>query len=257
MSKIFITGSSEGLGQMAAILLIDQGHEVVLHARNAERGAAAIQAVPGAKKVLIGDLANIEETKKLAAQANEMGHFDAIIHNAAVYKGADMVKSADGLPLLFAINTLATYLLTCLIQKPTRLIYMSSDMHMGGDPSLADLKGGAFNSTYSDTKLHDLMLALAIARKWPDIYSNAVHPGWVPTKMGGTNAPDNLRKGFETQAWLAVSNDANAKISGRYFYHQKETRFLPAAADINLQEQVLAVCEEVSGVPFVNPGDAW
>jgi NAD(P)-dependent dehydrogenase (short-subunit alcohol dehydrogenase family) len=255
MAKIFITGSADGLGQMTAKQLVNQGHHVILHARNAARGEEAMQAVPGADRVLIADLSSIGETKNLAAEVNELGKLDAIIHNAGVYKGVEGKISKDGLPLLFAINTLAPYLLTCLIQMPSRLIYMSSDMHAGGDPKLRDLTGGKFGSTYSDTKLHDLMLALAVARTWPDIMSNAVHPGWVPTKMGGSGAPDDLGKGFQTQTWLAVSDDDAAKVSGRYFHHQKEIHFLPEAADIDLQEQLLKICESVSGVPFVISND--
>jgi len=253
MAKIFITGSSDGLGQLAAKQLTIEGHEVFLHARNATRAKDALTAVPKGSKVFIADLANIAEIKRLAAEVNELGRLDAIIHNAAVYKSAENEHTGDGLPLTFAINTLAPYILTCLIQMPQRLVYMSSDMHMGGDATMRDLVNGKFNSTYSDTKLHDLMLAKAVARKWPDVYSNAVHPGWVPTKMGGAAAPDDLTKGFETQTWLAVSEDRDAKVTGHYFHHKKTTHFLSAAADVKLQEQLLEVCEKLSGVPFPTP----
>src|SRR5436309_3358955 len=112
MARIFITGSADGLGQMAAKLLINQGHQVVLHARNAERGRQALTKVPGAEKVLTADLSSIEETKNLALEVNAMGRFDAIIHNAGVYQ----VSSK----LIFAVNSLAPYILTSLIQKPKR-----------------------------------------------------------------------------------------------------------------------------------------
>ena len=95
---------------------------------------------------------------------------------------------------------------------------------------------------------------MAIARKWPEVYANAVDPGWVPTKMGGPGAPDDLTKGFETQAWLAVSNDKRAKVSGRYFHHQKEARYNPEADDVQLQERFLSLCEQITGVPFPNWG---
>jgi NAD(P)-dependent dehydrogenase (short-subunit alcohol dehydrogenase family) len=240
MARIFITGSSDGLGSMAAKLLISQGHNVVLHARNADRGRQAMAKVPGAEMVLIGDLSDIEETKKLAGEVNALGHFDSIIHNAGVYQVPN--------ELIFAVNTLAPYILTSLIHRPQRLIYLSSGMHLQGDPELIDLSQDTGRYTYSDSKLHDVILSMAVARKWPDVYSNSVNPGWVPTKMGGRSAPDNLEKGAETQAWLAVSNDTEAKVSGRYFYHKREKSFLPAAGDPVVQDKLLALCEEISGV---------
>jgi NAD(P)-dependent dehydrogenase (short-subunit alcohol dehydrogenase family) len=242
MARIFITGSSDGLGSMAAKILVDQGHRVVLHARNADRGKHALEKVPGAEKVLIGDLASIEETKFLASEVNKLGHFEAIIHNAGVYQAPNN--------LIFAVNTLAPYILTCLIKRPERLIYLSSGMHLQGDPGSNDFSNDTVRSGYSDSKLHAVILSMAVSRKWPMVYSNAVNPGWVPTKMGGRNAPDHLEKGAETQAWLAVSNDKEAKVSGRYFYHKREHHFLPVASDPLVQEKFLTLCEEISGVGF-------
>ena len=242
MARIFITGSSDGLGSMTAKLLINQGHEVVLHARNAERGRQALVKVPGARKVMIADLSSIEETKQLAAEVNTSGHFDAIIHNAGVYQVPNK--------LIFAVNSLAPYILTCLIQRPGRLIYLSSGMHLQGDPGLRDFSQDTGRYSYSDSKLHDVILSMAVARKWPEVYSNAVNPGWVPTKMGGRSAPDYLDKGAETQSWLAVSNDQEAKVSGRYFYHMREKHFLPEGGDPEVQEKFLDLCEQISGVSF-------
>ena len=242
MARIFITGSSDGLGSMAAKLLINQGHEVVLHARNAERGRQALEKVPGAKKVLLADLSSIEETKQLAAEVNATGHFDAIIHNAGVYQVPNK--------LIFAVNTLAPYILTCLIQRPERLIYLSSGLHLQGDPGLRDFSLNTGRYGYSDSKLHIVILSMAVTRKWTGVYSNAVNPGWVPTKMGGRGAPDNLEKGAETQAWLAVSNDKEANVSGRYFHHRRETHYMPEADNVILQEKFLDLCEQISGVRF-------
>lgn len=242
MSRIFITGSADGLGQLAAEALIAQGHKVVLHARNAERGRDAIKKNPGAESVLTGDLSDIQETKNLAHEVNKSGAFDAVIHNAGVYYAAGRE--------LFAVNTIAPYILTCLIQKPKRLIYLSSGIHEGGRSKLDSFKTNINRITYSDTKLHTLMLCMAAARQWTDVYANAVNPGWVPTKMGGRGAPDNLQKGYETQVWLAVSNDEKAKVSGHYFFHQKQKHHNAEADDIRLQEQFLNLCEEITGVSF-------
>lgn len=254
MARIFITGSADGLGQFAAKALIKLGHQVVLHARNAERGKQALEEVPGAEEVLIADLSSIGETKALASKANASGTFDGVIHNAGVYQLAKNSVGADGLPVVFAVNSLAPYILTCLMHKPKRLIYLSSDMHHQGNPNLDNLPivlhGGNSHVTYSDTKLHDVVLSMAVARKWADVYANAVDPGWVPTKMGGAGAPDNLQKGFQTQVWLAVSNDPEARVSGHYFHHKRQAHYLPAAGDIAVQERFLALCEQITGVRF-------
>jgi NAD(P)-dependent dehydrogenase (short-subunit alcohol dehydrogenase family) len=240
MARIFITGSADGLGQLAANALIAQGHQVVLHARNEKRGQDALDQAEGAEGVITGDLGNIEETKQLASKVNERGKFDAVIHNAGVYEAS----AKD----IVTVNVLAPYILTCLIQRPERLIYLSSGMHMQGEPKLDSFKNDFKGITYSDSKLHVLMLCKAIARRWPMVYANAVDPGWVPTKMGGPGATGDLQKGYETQVWLAVSDDAKARVSGRYFYHKEENHSHAAADDVALQDQLLELCEEISGV---------
>ena len=175
---------------MAAELLVEQGHQVVLHARNEARGGQAMAGVPGAEGIVIGDLSSIEQTRAVAAQVNARGPFDAVIHNAAVgYRESRRIETEDGLPDVFAVNTLAPYILTALVQKPKRLIYLSSGLHYEGDVSIKDLtwqqRSWVGRQAYSDSKLHDTLLAFAIARLWPGIVSNAVDPAWVATKMGG------------------------------------------------------------------------
>jgi NAD(P)-dependent dehydrogenase (short-subunit alcohol dehydrogenase family) len=234
MAKIFITGSADGLGQLAAKQLVKDGHEVVLHARNAVRGEQALKSVPGVVDVLIGDLADMEATKVLAEKANALAGFDAVIHNAGVYQ--------TGVQQLLYVNTLAPYILTALMHRPRRLIYLSSGMHLSGKPEWTE------RPSYSDTKLHILMLAKALARKWPEVYANAVDPGWVPTKMGGAGAPDDLEKGYQTQVWLAVSNDMGAMVSGQYFHHQKPARYNHSADDMAMQDRLLEKCARLTGV---------
>jgi len=225
MSRVLVTGSSDGLGLMAAKRLMASGHEVVLHARNQGRAGDAQTAAPKAYGVVVGDLASIVETRGLADQANRLGPFDSVIHNAGVGYRERRIETVDGLEHIFAINVLAPYLLTALIERPKRLIYLSSGMHRAGDPDMTDLlwKRRRWNGSqaYSDSKLFDAVFALAFARRWPAVRSNAVDPGWVATKMGGRGAPDDLELGSETQVWLAVSQDSAAMASGAYFYHKK------------------------------------
>ena len=252
MARVFITGSADGLGLMVGQLLSDQGHRVVLHARNDARAADAKKTLPKAEAVVVGDLASIAATKDLATQVNVLGSFDAIIHNVAVgYREAHRTTS-DGLPHVFAINTLAPYVLTALIGRPKRLVYLSSGMHERADANLDDIlwlkRRWDGSSAYAESKLHDVMLVFAIARLWPEVLSNALTPGWVPTKMGGAGAPDDIAQAHLTQAWLATSDDPAARTTGGYFYHLKRRDPNSEALDTALQDRLIDICQDISGV---------
>jgi NAD(P)-dependent dehydrogenase (short-subunit alcohol dehydrogenase family) len=252
MARIFISGSSTGLGLMAGELLVAQGHQVVLHARDTARAEDTRRALPQAETVVAGNIETIAGAKAVAARVNELGHFDAVIHNAAVGYREGHRLTADGLPHVFAINTLSAYILTALIEKPARLVYLSSGMHRQADANLDDLlwhrRGWNGATAYAESKLHDAMLAFAIARRWPDVLSNSLEPGWVPTRMGGPGAPDDMDQAHRTQAWLAAADDPEARVTGRYFYHLRPLAPNPQAQDANLQDRLIALCEEISGV---------
>jgi NAD(P)-dependent dehydrogenase (short-subunit alcohol dehydrogenase family) len=227
---------------------------VVLHARNAQRAADLGPLTARAAGVIIGDLANQHETRRLAEEVNALGDLDAVIHNAGVYAAPERGSTAEGHAQVLAVNVLAPYLLTALIRRPARSIYLSSDMHAAGRATLDDIDWTRrpWNGVqaYSDSKLFVTVLSAAVARRWPDLCSNAVDPGWVPTRMGGRSAPDDLALGHRTQVWLATSNDRDANVSGKYWYHQRQRDPAPAVRDLAFQAALLDELARITGQPL-------
>jgi NAD(P)-dependent dehydrogenase (short-subunit alcohol dehydrogenase family) len=259
MARVLITGSADGLGLMAGTILAREGHAVTLHARNDQRAADARRELPAAEAVVTGDVATIAGMRQVADAANATGRYNAVIHNVGIgYREPRRVETEDGLEHVFAVNVLAPYLLTALIEPPARLVYLSSGMHRGGDPGLSDPQWASRRwdgaQAYSDSKLLDIALAFAVARRWPATLSNALEPGWVPTRMGGAGAPDDIALAPVTQAWLAVSDDPAATGTAGYFYHQRPRPVHPAARDAAVQDRLLDYCAELTGTPL--PGTA-
>ncbi|QOZ72010.1 SDR family NAD(P)-dependent oxidoreductase [Bradyrhizobium arachidis] len=252
MATIFITGSTDGLGRAAAQSLADQGHRVLLHARSAGRTGAIGELASRSAGIVVGDLARAADVRSIADQVNAIGRMDAIIHNAGVYTRPGRGATPGGHAETLAINTLAPYMLTALIERPGRLVYLSSGLHRGGEGSLDDLdwKKRAWDSAkaYAESKLHVVALAFTLARRWPKVLSNAVDPGWVRTKMGGAAAPVDLDTGQRTQAWLAVSEDPAALVSGRYWHHLAQQQPASEAADPEFQDELIEKLGRLTGV---------
>ena len=252
MARIFITGSTDGLGRAAAHTLLDAGHEVVLHARSAQRAKAISDLASRAAGVAIGDLASTADTRSIAEQVNAIGRMDAVIHNAGIYTSPTRGVTPEGHPMILAVNTLAPFILTALMEQPHRLIYLSSGLHRGGTGSLRDIAwteppwdGGR---AYAESKLHVVALASCLARRWPEVLSYAVDPGWVRTRMGGASAPVDIDTGQRTQSWLAVSTEPAAIVSGGYWHNMRQETPAAEALDAASQDQLVARLQELTGV---------
>jgi NAD(P)-dependent dehydrogenase (short-subunit alcohol dehydrogenase family) len=259
MSRILVTGSTDGIGRRTAADLIAAGHEVVLHGRTSARADAALTDLPGAAGAVVGDLTSLADTRDLAAAATEAGPFDVVIHNAGIGGGVpERTLTEDGLELILQVNALAPYLLTALMPRPDRLVYLSSGLEANGVVDLDDLQYARRPwdgmQAYSDSKLYDVVLAFAVARYWDDVLSNAVDPGWIRTKLGGPDATDDLPEGAETQVWLAVSDEPEARVTGRYLKRRQDLRANPAAYDLQVQDRFLAACTDLCGVALPGVG---
>lgn len=238
-ASVFLTGSADGLGKLAAATLLREGHRVVVHVRAEHRLPAVKELTARGAAVVVGDLADLGQTRDLARQVDALGKMDVVIHNAGVYTG----------PALLPVNVVAPYVLTALLPRPKRLVYLSSGMHRGGRTELdgLDWSGRAVTASYSDTKLFVTALAAAVARLWPDVLSHAVDPGWVPTRMGGPNAPGDLRLGHLTQEWLATSDAPEALTTGGYWHHQRRIAPHRAVHDERFQDRLLDELARATG----------
>ncbi|MFZ0531473.1 MAG: SDR family NAD(P)-dependent oxidoreductase [Propionicimonas sp.] len=243
--RILVTGSADGLGRLTAAALLAAGHEVVVHVRARARLNAVAALLDQGADAVVGDLSDLAQTREVARQANDLGRMDAVIHNAGVYSG----------PQVMPVNVVAPYLLTASLHRPSRLISLSSGLHRSGHPVVDRLfgAGGRASGSYSDSKLFVTTLAAAVARLWPDVLSNAVDPGWVPTRMGGPDAPDDLELGHLTQEWLATSDDPRALTSGGYWHHQRRLDPHPSVHDQRFQDELLAALAAHTGVELPSP----
>jgi NAD(P)-dependent dehydrogenase (short-subunit alcohol dehydrogenase family) len=253
MAFVFITGSTDGLGLAAARSLLAGGHKVVLHARSTERASSLAELkADHALRVVIGDLSSAAETRRVAEQINGIGRMDAVIHSAGIFKQPTRGSTPEGHAVTLAVNTLAPYILTALMEQPARLIFVSSSLHYEGAGSLTDLdwteRPWDQSRAYAESKLHVVALAFFLARRWPVVLSNAVDPGWVRTRMGGANAPVDIETGQRTQSWLAVSTEPSAMVSGRYWHNLRLEQPAAEAKDTVFQDKLVAGFQELTGV---------
>jgi len=241
MSRILVTGSSDGIGAKIAEILDAQGHEVVRHARDPAKAAR----LPG--EVAVGDLASLASTRAMAARLETP--FDVVVHNAGwLPPEGPRPLTEDGLERTFQVNALSAYLLTALLPLPSRLVYVSSDSITRGRIDVDDLQHEAAwtaDSAYADSKLAMTAIAFAVARRYPAARVNAVHPGWVRTKMSGDIAPLDVAEGADTPVWLSTSD---TPATGQFYHSREVVRLNEQAYDPEVQDALVERCAALTGV---------
>ncbi|MCY1143650.1 SDR family NAD(P)-dependent oxidoreductase [Actinoplanes sp. Pm04-4] len=252
MSRILITGSSTGIGQAAAVALVEQEHEVVLHARNERRAEQALAAVPGAAGAVVADLASFQQTRAMVAEAQKFGRYDTVVLNAGLglKHATERELTVDGNELMFQVNTLSAYLVAALLPRPRRLIFTSSALASNGtldldDPNCAHRPFDGWQ-VYQDTKFHLILLALGIGRRWSGVESLAFDPGWVSTQMtlrNGDTAPLTPQHAGERLARLATADEVPPDS------YDTERAWRPGRNenDPGKQDGLLALCARLTG----------
>jgi len=255
--RALVTGSSDGIGAAIADELTRRGMQVVRHARNERRAAQCREHAGANVPVVVGDLASLASTRALAAQISDLGRLDVIVHNAG-WLSPDQARSVteDGMERTFQINAVGPYLLTAAVPLPRRLVYVSSDSIRSAHLDLSDLQHESSwepMQAYADSKLALTALALYVARRYPDVPCNAVHPGWVRSKMSGDVAPLSLEQGADTPVWLACADDPGARVTGQLFHDRRPVIYNDEAHDPAIQVALVAALEELTGARLPEP----
>ena len=233
---VLVTGSTDGIGKQTALELARRGFRVLLHGRSPERGSAVLKElraeVPGAElDYLNADLSSLAEVRSLAEQVRSCTpRLDVLINNAGVAM-KERLLTADELETTFAVNHLAPFLLTHLLEDRLRasgagrVITVSSSAHTGGKIEFDNLQcERSFDGwqAYCDSKLMNVLFTVELAARLAGsgVTANSLHPGVIATKMLRASFPDvtgaGPDEGAKTSVFLADSTDA-AGVSGKYF----------------------------------------
>jgi NAD(P)-dependent dehydrogenase (short-subunit alcohol dehydrogenase family) len=274
-----VTGGTNGIGKATAQALVQMGATVVIVGRNAPKTAQLVEeirAASGNKNVdsLLADLSSQKEVRRLASEfKSKYSHLHVLLNNAgAVFMQRQL--SVDGIEMTFALNHLASFLLTNLLldtlkaSAPARIINVSSGAHTSGKIEFDNLQGERDYSprVYENSKLANILFTMELARRLEGtgVTVNALHPGFVATGFGKNNgklmdalvslvAPLVARspaKGAETSIYLA-SSPSVAGMTGKYFYNSHVIPAAPRATDMTVARKLW---DESAGVVHLPNG---
>jgi NAD(P)-dependent dehydrogenase (short-subunit alcohol dehydrogenase family) len=242
VSRILLTGATDGLGHALARELVARGHEVVVHGRSRERAEAVAGEIGGAE-VVVADFARLDDVRGLRVQG-----IDVLVNNAGII-AAERRLSEDGIELTFQVNHLAGFLLT-LQMLPPRTVNVASVGQLA--PDFDDLmleRGYDGLRAYRQSKLCQIMFTFELAARRPDLVVNALHPGsLMDTKMARDTFGRTLStvaEGVEATAALVERDD----VTGRYFDGLRESRADAVAYDEAARRRLWDVSAELTSAP--------
>src|SRR4051794_11735135 len=241
MSRILVTGATDGLGLALSRELVRAGHEVVLHGRNAERAKAALRQT-GAREWVFADFASLDSVRALAAGLDPV---DVLVNNAGIGTnlpgGEARLESKDGYELRFQVNYLAGYLLTKLVAPPHVVNVASGGQAPIDFDDVMLERGYSGMRAYAQSKLAQIMHAFDLAES--GVIANALHPAtYMPTKMviaARGSAVSTLEQGVRATLNLVRRTD----VSGRYFRGEAEDRADEQAYDLEARRRLRELSE--------------
>lgn len=244
---ILITGGNDGIGRATAQVLLERGHRVVIAGRSPvklESAVATLKHRTGSEEAswLHCDLASLEAVRTAArAYTEKYGELDILINNAGIFTN-QLQYSADGIELQFAVNHLGHFLLTQLlipllqVSPSGRIVNLASVAHFHGkidfEQLLSDEEPDSYSGleAYARSKLANVLFTRELARRYPQIESNCVHPGVIRTRIANKGTKwfvstlwslykpfmRPTRCGARTPLYLALSPEVRG-VTGRYF----------------------------------------
>lgn len=255
-----VTGANQGIGFQVSLDLASRGATLYMVCRSEARGAAAVAAVRDATgnanvHLKLCDVSSLASIAALSAEFEASAEPLALLVNNAGVMIHDGARSADGLEINFATNTLGPYALTRALEPalrrgaPSRVIFVSSGGALTEGLEIDDLEGAKiagkkdFGSIqYARDKRRQLVMAEALAVEWGASAGPLVltmHPGWTETEGVKTSIPgfysqfkDKLRslaQGADTVTWLAVADADALEPAGFYLDRAARSKHLPLA----------------------------
>ena len=262
---VLVTGSTDGVGRLVARRLGEAGARVLVHGRDAERGAQVVSDIEkagGAATFLRADLASLVEVRRLAeAVQDATDRLDILINNAGIgTAGGVRQESADGFELRFAVNYLAGFLLTALLlpllraSAPARIVNVSSAGQQAID--FADVmltRGYSGARAYCQSKLAQVMFTFDLAEKLAGtgVTATCLHPAtYMDTTMvrrAGVAPVSTVEQGAEAILNLAVSPELEGQ-SGLYFNGLREARAHSQAYDAGARQRLWMLSLKLTGL---------